>query len=128
MNDYNNILESTMLLSQKLINTLLEHQDLNGFCNITQNELAKKLGISQIYVSKLIKKLASTDNCIEIITRGKYLVHHNDLLNYGIYAKTLKFMKEIVENPEIVKLSYHKQAELFNMTIKEIQIAYGYIR
>ncbi|HEY9060588.1 MAG TPA: hypothetical protein VIO64_08820 [Pseudobacteroides sp.] len=112
---------------QLLINTILEYKCPDGICRITQKELAQKMGKSASSISKTIKQFSLVDNCIETISRGEYRVNCVNILEKGPIFKSIFIMGVLAENPEIMDLPYKEQAEIYGFSVKEVQIAYGYL-
>ena len=114
--------------SQKLLDIMLEYQNSDGYCVITQKELADKLNRSQGLVSKLLRRLNRVDNCIELVSRGKYKVNNGNLLEKGPYVLVFKILNKLKDNPEIIKLPLKSQADIAGIALKDVEMAYGFIR
>lgn len=112
---------------QEIIDVMLQYQDINGVCNISQKEIAAALGMSQSLVSKCLKRLEHSDFCIRKISSGKYEVLHDNILEYGPYNKIVEYCKAINKNEGLLKLKYKDQSIILGISVHEIKMIKGYL-
>gem|GEM_PF-5193232 len=108
------------------MNIIDSKKDVNCISIISQKEIANMLNISQALVSKCIKRLETSDKCIEKIKTGVYKINHIDAKKYGPFNKFLKYISKIIKDEDILKLGDDEQAELLKMTCDEIRMVRGY--
>lgn len=125
--DNKSVLEEQLEFSQRLVNLLLENKGEDGICRIIQSDLALKLNRSTTKISKCINRLINFDRCIEKVKSGEYIVNEPDLYRAGPFIRCFAILAFLKENPEISYLDYIKQAKFLGITVKELQMAYGYL-
>jgi len=109
-----------------VINILSSNKDSDGVSRISQTEIAKILGVSQTAVAKRFKNLIKFGAITKAGPRNAYIVLKTDLLNHSPIGLLYKLMTLLQEQPDIVN-DYYKQAELLNVSYKDVQVARGYL-
>ena len=125
--DFGITLEKACEFQQRLVNHLLEYKNESGICCVTQEELSKRLCVSQAWIVKTIRKLHMCDNCIEMVSLGKYVVHHSNLYEYGPINKVMTLFDRLKSDSTFELLPMKERAKSLSMSLKELQMSYGYI-
>ncbi len=121
--------EESLNKHQKLLNIMLEYEDENGICVVTQDLLSKRIDeCSQSRVGQMINQINTEDMCIEKVKRGNYRVKYNDISQRGTYKKIKEIMNEAYNNPKIADEDEEKLALRFNAKIKTIQMFKSYYK
>ena len=112
----------------KIIILLEEFKGDDRLCRISQSRIVDVMNVSLSQVSKCIKRLIRTDNCIEKIAPGIYKVNKTDLLNYGPHRIFDKYFKLAVSSKGFLKKSWEEKAKLIGCSKDEIIMADGYYK
>ncbi|MFE5321843.1 winged helix-turn-helix transcriptional regulator [Paenibacillus sp. NPDC056579] len=105
-----------------LVVLLLAKKNNDGVSRISQSDMAAHLGISQTAVSKRLKKFIDF-GLIEKVGIAGYRVIHADFMKTPL-GKMFDLLKIIDQRPN---LSYKQQADELGVTVKEVEIIYGYL-
>ncbi len=99
----------------------------DGICYISQMKIADQMNCSHALVNQTIKKLHQSDNMIEKVDAGRYIVHQTDVLNYGVFRNFLSFMVFAHQIPEFIHMKISEKAEIMGLPDKEISRIYGWL-
>lgn len=113
-----------MEIDLSLILLLKDYEDTSKIARISQTLISQKLHISQTNVSYRLRRLIK-HGAIEKCKPGQYRVL-NDNIHCTPYALVFKLMILLEEKPEEYQ-NYKFQSESLNVSIKEIQQAWGFL-
>lgn len=122
---------------QKLIDVLLAHQNEDGICEITEEEILSELKKSSAWLKKAVKKINTEDLCIESIgstlkegyvkEKKRYKVHYDNLLTKGIFHTIFCMIYYTsVEDINIIRMKNEELMELFQCPLKTVQMYRAY--
>ena len=117
---------------QKLIDVLLSHQNEEGICEITEEEILSQMNKSSAWLKKAIKKINTEDLCIEFKGvyegRSRYKVHYDNLLTRGIFNTIFIMMYyTCTEDINIIHMKNKELMELFQVPLKTVQMYRAYL-
>jgi hypothetical protein len=128
MNIENNLFIKSFIKYQTFINTIIEYENENGICTVSQIELAKRLSLGQTTISKLIDRLNVEDNCIEMLSPGMYVVHYKNLLERGTLSCIWNLLCDTEKNYQLLFESDKKIAERYGYKLKTVQMFKAYAK
>lgn len=111
---------------EELLRTMLEYEDDKGICIVSHATLSKRLNKNQPWIAKAMKRLNSEDNCIEMIEKGKYIIHYTNIRERGTFHQIGKLLYEMITNQELYqdKQLIHKK---YNVSKKTANVFRGYL-
>ena len=122
------LFEMSINKCQKLIDTMLEYQNKDGICVVSQVELAKRLSLCQTNISDAIKKINTEDLCIEQLSPGFYKIHYTSLLERGTFSCIFRLMLDLRENPNLAFEKDKSIANRYRYKLKTVQMFKAYIK
>lgn len=120
------LLFQKMELCQTLLEYLLENQDADGVSRLTVEQMATVFNRSPATIKSTLKRLQEIDEVISVTPSG-IRVNHTDLFQYGQFNRVFRLMTALVADLELYTFPYKEQSERLEMTVRELQIAYGFI-
>ena len=123
-----NLFAISLIICQKLINAMLEYENENGVCVVSQTELAKRLSLAQTNISNAIKKVNVEDLCIEMLSPGLYKVHYKNLLERGTFSCIWTLMLDAGEDYRLVFEKNQIIADRYGYRLKTVQMFKAYIK
>lgn len=121
------LFERSISKCQKLINVMLEYENEDGVCVVSQAELAKRLSLAQTNISDAIKKINVEDLCIEKLSAGLYKVHYNNLFERGTFSCIWRLLIDSSKNQELVFEKNKNISERYGYKLKTVQMFKSYI-
>ena len=97
-----NLFALSLSKCQKLIDVMLEYENNEGICVVSQTELAKRLSLAQTNISNAIKKVNVEDLCVEMLYPGFYKVHYKNLFERGTFSCIWNLMLDAQEDFKLV--------------------------
>lgn len=113
---------------QRLVDILIESKNEDGISELSQPKLAKLMNHSQLWISKALKRINTEDICIEMIARGKYVVHYTNLYTQGTFSEILKLINDFSETKELFFLEDSKIAADRGINVETVQLFKTYMR
>ena len=113
---------------QKLIDVMLEYENNEGICVVSQTELAKRLSLAQTNISNAIKKVNVEDLCIEMLYPGFYKVHYKNLFERGTFSCIWNLMLDAQEDFKLVFEKNQIIADRYGYKLKTVQMFKSYIK
>ena len=113
---------------QKLIDTMLEYENENGICVVSQVELAKRLSLCQTNISDAIKKVNVEDLCIEKLSPGLYKIHYKNLSERGTFVCIFNLILDTIKNSELIFENNQTIADRYGYKIKTVQMFKAYMK
>jgi hypothetical protein len=117
-----NLFAMSVSKCQKLIDVMLEYENDEGVCVVSQTELAKRLSLAQTNISNTIKKVNIEDLCIEILSPGFYKVHYKNLLACGTFSCIWNLMLDAKKDYRLVFEKDQVIADRYAYKLKTVQI------
>lgn len=117
------VLYPTLIKYPLIIKALLKNRNSSGVCCISQKEIAKEVGLSQIAISKYLKRLEQYDKCVEKISPAKYIVHKVDMFSYGPVSKVLAFHNLAAEDFDFFTLDFKDQVKKLGFSKEAVLMA-----
>ena len=96
-----------------------------GVVNVTQQELAEKLGYSRATINANIKVLKQLGCLEETNKQGRYILAAEPIVNW-VDTKFLMYLAECLESKESSNLSYEQKEYLFKVKYYKIVTNLGY--
>ena len=118
----------SLKMHQQLVDIFVEAKDENGISLISQPEIAARIGRSQTWVVKAIKRLNVEEPCVEMISAGKYKLNYECLLTDGVFSK---IMLLIVDTRLNVDLFFERDSDIaakYGFKLKTVQMYKAYFR
>lgn len=112
---------------QRLVDTLLTHENAEGICEITEEEILSEMKRSSAWLKKAIKKINTEDTCIEIVGYNKYKVNYKNLYEKGVFNLIFQMMLCTLVDDNIFKMKNKELMEKFDCTLKTVQMYRAYL-
>lgn len=113
---------------QIVLDVIVESIEYDGYSRISQVEIADMLNISQSFVSKTIKILEDTDQCIEKISSRLYKVNHKHIVRYNPLNKIIRYCVEAQKNEKILKMNCEEQSKILGMSVDDVKMVKTYVK
>lgn len=117
----------SLIQHQRLLDAISDFADEDGICRLSQTELGKIVGRSQIWVSQAIKRINSEDICIKCVSGG-YKAIYPQLAEHGVFSTLLFLCKEVAADRVVFFLKDAELAQKYNVPLKTVQMLKSYFR
>ena len=111
---------------QKLIDILLECQNQEGICVISEKQLSIAMDRSLTWVQKAINQINREDLCVEFVGRDRYIVHYDDLIKRGVFNVVFRMMIDTFENIEILGWTNAQLMDCYGCKLQTVQMYRAY--